>query len=275
MREQKGNPRIVVVEGPNIGSAVELTVLSPVTIGREPDNALPLPVVGVSRRHAIVELTPDGPLIRDLGSKNGTYVGTQGISSQPLQDGDMIFIGAAKLKYQSSENIERGYLDQVLALSTRDGLTGLPNRRAFDEGLLKAIAAAEPGQLALLIIDVDHFKRVNDTWGHVGGDIVLRELAALMRRIMGPDDMLCRYGGEEFAAILVDADRTAATNIAEDLRGMVERFRFDVEGEAVPVTVSVGVGIFDGSSRAPDDLIAAADERLYRAKAAGRNRISV
>ena len=157
-RATEGRPRVVVVEGGSLGQQVEISSERPLTIGREPDNSLSLQAVGVSRRHAVIQLTRDGAVLRDLGSKNGTYIDKKPIREHQLRDGDLIFIGSATLKYLAAENVERLYYDFLYEVSARDGLTGLANRRAFDEHIAREMltCATRKQALVLLMIDVDH-----------------------------------------------------------------------------------------------------------------------
>ena len=164
---------------------------------------------------------------------------------------------------------------EVAALT--DALTGLPNRRYAMERLGQEWAAASRSgrPLACMIVDIDHFKRVNDTWGHTSGDAVLRETAALVRRSVRENDVACRLGGEEFVVICPDTGAVAAGQLAERLRAGAEAHNIQARGFNGPVHVSIGVAECTEPMRTTDDILKAADEALYAAKRAGRNRVCV
>jgi diguanylate cyclase (GGDEF)-like protein len=157
----------------------------------------------------------------------------------------------------------------------RDGLTGLYNRRAFDELLDEAISREErqAGRFAVLLLDLDHFKLLNDRFGHASGDAALKNVAGVMRRARRRADLAARYGGEEFAAILPGADEAGALQLAERLRRSIEKSHVVAEGARLSVTASFGLAVWPGDGADARSLLAAADRALYAAKAAGRNRV--
>ena len=170
-------------------------------------------------------------------------------------------------------------LDQLSALSMEDGLTGLFNRRYFDHRLQQELGRARRDQkpCSVLLVDTDHFKKLNDTYGHSAGDQVLRRIAELMREALRTtDDVTTRFGGEEFAIILPGASSGGALIAAERLRASIEEERFEQEGRPFRVTVSAGLSTFDPASRVTaQELVDQADKALYEAKHAGRNRVHV
>jgi diguanylate cyclase (GGDEF)-like protein len=166
--------------------------------------------------------------------------------------------------------------EQQRQLAVRDGLTGLYNRRAFNELLVAAIAnedRRENGRLALVILDLDRFKKLNDTYGHPAGDAALRSAARLLAQHLRKGDQAARFGGEEFVVIFPGADRKRGVHAAERLRVAVARHRLVFEGARIPLAASFGVAIWPTDGREPDDLLASADRALYAAKQAGRNRV--
>ena len=166
--------------------------------------------------------------------------------------------------------------EQQRQLAVRDGLTGLYNRRAFNELLVSAIAnedRRDDGQLALVILDLDHFKKLNDTFGHPAGDAALRSAARLLAQHLRKGDQAARYGGEEFVVIFPGANKDRGVHAAERLRLAVARHRLVFEGARIPIAASFGVAIWPTDGKEPDDLLAAADRALYAAKQAGRNRV--
>jgi diguanylate cyclase (GGDEF)-like protein len=166
--------------------------------------------------------------------------------------------------------------EQQRQLAVRDGLTGLYNRRAFGELLAAAIANEDrrpSGSLGLVLLDLDHFKKLNDTYGHPAGDAALRSLARLLDQHLRKGDQAARYGGEEFVVILPGSDAERSTGAAERLRNALEKHRFVFEGARIPLSASLGVAVWPGDGRDPEPLLAAADRALYAAKQAGRNRV--
>ncbi len=162
--------------------------------------------------------------------------------------------------------------------ATTDPLTRLRNRRAFFDNAEKFFAQARryDADLAVMVLDIDHFKRINDTYGHHGGDEALVNLAQLLSRMTRSEDTVARLGGEEFAVLLPDTNRLGAAVLAERMRSAVERHSFSLAGRTVSITVSIGIASFgiDGQDSV-DQLMTAADRRLYLAKSGGRNRICV
>lgn len=271
-------PRLVVLEGDNVGTMVDIGG-DPIVVGREMDVGLTLAEVGVSRRHARVYRADDKVLIEDLGSKNGTFLNRERIASQQpigLADGDIIFIGAATLKFLAEGNVEVSFLQHLKEVGARDPLTQVANRRSFDDFMERELRLANLRErdLVMLIVDVDRFKSVNDTHGHLAGDMVLKELAAIMQNNLRGTDFLCRFGGEEFAIVLPSTTLLAAVPLAERLRLAVQDHAFVYEKGRIPITVSIGAGSWlEAETADRDALIARADARLYSAKQNGRNQV--
>jgi diguanylate cyclase (GGDEF)-like protein len=166
--------------------------------------------------------------------------------------------------------------EQQRQLAVRDGLTGLYNRRAFNELLERAIAAEdrrEGGQLGLVLLDIDHFKRLNDTYGHQAGDAALVSLAALLKDHPRRGDQAARYGGEEFVVILPDLDAERSLQAAERLRQAIEKHRFVYDGGRIRITASLGVAVWPHDGKDAEALLSAVDRSLYVAKERGRNRV--
>ena len=250
---------------------------SPLTsIGRSRSNDIVISSDAVSRRHA--EITKEGAelLLRDLDSTNGTFINNDGERTQEcrLRRGDQIRIGETVLKFLSGSDIESQYHAVVASMALTDGLTNVANRKHLDALLLEEIARARrhDRELSLLMIDVDHFKHINDAHGHVGGDSVLRRIGSILQQRLRPGDKAGRYGGEEFCLILPETGRADAAQFAESLRAKLAGENFVADGESVSVTVSIGVAVLE-SGMDPADLYRAADQWLYRAKERGRNRV--
>jgi diguanylate cyclase (GGDEF)-like protein len=166
--------------------------------------------------------------------------------------------------------------EQQRQLAVRDGLTGLYNRRAFGELLAAAIANEDRrtgGSLGLVLLDIDHFKKLNDTYGHPAGDAALRSLARLLGLHLRKGDHAARYGGEEFVVVLPGSDEERAIGAAERLRSALQKHRFVFEGARIPLSASLGVAVWPVDGREADALVSAADRALYAAKQSGRNRV--
>jgi diguanylate cyclase (GGDEF)-like protein len=192
-----------------------------------------------------------------------------------LKDGDYLRIGNWIFRYLTGGNVESEYHEEIYRLTIIDALTGIHNQRFLLEFLDRELARSARYQrpLALLIFDLDRFKSVNDQLGHLGGDYTLRELAGCIKEAIRKEELFARYGGEEFAIVLPETPRPRAVEVAERLRVLVEQHPFAYEGVPYQVTISLGVHTTDGDATlTPADLIRQADQNLFLAKKAGRNR---
>ncbi|MBZ0121356.1 MAG: diguanylate cyclase [Sandaracinaceae bacterium] len=245
-----------------------------VTVGRGQENFIVLDNDSVSRRHCRIEKRNLAWWVVDLESTNGTYVNDQQVTELQMRRGDQVKIGDTIVKYLSGSDLEAQYHETIYRMTIIDGLTQIHNKRYLLETLEREIPRARrhARPLTLVMFDIDHFKGINDNYGHLAGDYVLKELATLVRTRLRPDDIVGRYGGEEFCAILPETNAPGGAAIAEDLRRRVQERRFVFENEAIPVTISLGVGELRGDQDVLA-LIKAADEKLYEAKRGGRNRV--
>jgi two-component system, cell cycle response regulator len=262
--------------GPDLGRRFSLEDLEYV-LGRTPELDIYIESESVSRRHARIYVTEEGWRVADLNSTNGSFVNDLKISDQLLRDGDYVRLGEAIFKFLFGSNIEAGYHEEIYRMTITDGLTGVHNKRYFLEFLERELARAMRygNALALVMFDIDHFKRINDTHGHLAGDAVLKELCRRLKPRIRREDLLARYGGEEFACVLSNTDRIGALKFAESVRRMVERTPFEHEELAIDVTVSLGVSVrVDEEKTEPLRMIRIADDHLYQAKRGGRNRVS-
>jgi diguanylate cyclase (GGDEF)-like protein len=249
------------------------------TIGRAAECPVSIPDTSVSRVHASVELGPDGRhLVTDYGSTNGTFVNNARVATGPLADGDYLRVGNCLFRYLAGGNVEALYHEEIYRLTVMDPLTGAFNRRYLMEVLAREVArSVRHGRpMAVAMFDVDFFKKINDSLGHVAGDMTLRELAARVSSLVRSDEVFARYGGEEFAVVLTETTRDQAAAFGERVRAAVEAVPFTFEGQTFPVTVSVGVGTTaGGEALTPEGLTQRADDLLYQAKRGGRNRVVV
>lgn len=246
-------------------------------VGREGANDIVLEDVGVSRTHARIERRADGWVVMDVGSTNGTLLNNQRLSSiRTLKNGDQLRFGSVILKYLSGADIENAFHEEIYQLTILDNLTGLANRREFDDVLAREFARARRygRRFSVLTIDIDFFKNVNDTFGHPRGDDVLMEIGRLIKARLRANDLAARLGGEEFALILPETELAGAATVAEQLRAETEGLVVASESKEIRVTISVGCADLSPTDQDAQALFRRSDEKLYEAKTGGRNRIS-
>lgn len=272
------NAYLIVLSGRSVGKMFKVPV-GRVNLGRSLEADVRLEDEGVSRIHANMERRDDGTvMLNDNGSTNGTYVNGTRVSQMELSDGDRIQVGSVTiLKFSYQDSLEEQFQQQLYESATRDPLTQAYNKRFFTEQMEKDFRHASRHNLALslVIMDVDHFKKINDTHGHPAGDHVLQRLAAAVMGSLRAEDAFCRMGGEEFCIIMRDCAGSEATILADRLRALIEATRFVYSGKEIPVTMSLGVSTFTaGRHNAGADLVEEADQYLYSAKRGGRNRVA-
>ena len=245
-------------------------------IGRDANADIVVADPNASRLHTELVANAEGYLARDLQSTNGTLVNGQQISEQQLRSGDTLQCGTYIFKFLSDDSVETQYHETIYAAMTRDMLTGVFNKRYLLETLRREAARAVRSEqpLAILMLDIDHFKSVNDTWGHLVGDEVLREFGQRAMSECRQDDLLARYGGEEFCFVLSGTEIDGAVGIAERCRQSIAFPPFNTSAGELGITASIGVACFRLQQVVePSRLIEAADQRLYEAKETGRNRV--
>ncbi len=275
-KQSKDRHLLVRVKGAELGRVSRL-LPERFRIGRSQDCELWLGDDGVSRKHARIFQEGTTYLIEDTESANGTFVQGQRVSRQVLRDGDVIQFGpTAVFRYTVTDESQEALLQQLYDASVTDALTGAHNREHFDTQLRSELSYARRHKVdvSLAFFDVDHFKRVNDSYGHPAGDAVLVALANTIRNMIRNEDVFARYGGEEFALILRGIDCAGANTVGERLRERIEAMRVPTDAGELRVTVSVGCSSFaELDEKTPEALVSAADKRLYAAKHAGRNRV--
>jgi two-component system cell cycle response regulator len=236
---------------------------------------------GVSREHARIRTDGIRLYVEDLGSRNGTFCNGKKVDAPvPLGDGDKIQVGRTTiLKFTYHDALDESFHEQMYESALRDALTKAYNKRYFADRLDGEFrfARRHDTSMALLMLDIDHFKKINDTYGHPAGDAVLVAVADALTRSVRNEDVVARYGGEEFAIILRSINVEGGRILGERLRRMIELMQVDVGGaHPLKVTVSVGIAAFPESNvQNGVELVEAADTALYRAKNGGRNRISL
>lgn len=280
-------PVLISLKGERIAFPIPLERRE-VIIGRAIEADVRISDYRASRLHARILTENSSPTnditcrIFDLGSTNGTLVNGNSVSEAVLTDGDKILIGDQLFRFEMLDEIDREFQQQVHRLLAHDELTGLLTSKSFFSELRREAvrAAAESLPFCVLMMDLDYFKEVNDRYGHLVGSQTLELLGRLIKQALRAGDVAARFGGEEFAAFLLDADYAQALVAAERVRTTVEQQEFPAiradSSEPFPtlrVTISIGVASFPDDSRDPIELVELADSALYRAKRNGRNRI--
>jgi two-component system cell cycle response regulator len=271
---QGASAYLVVIAGPSFGEMYKLKTDRAV-LGRGDRTDVRIVDDGVSREHAAVQREGGKMVLLDLGSTNGTFCNGLRVPRQELRDGDKISIGSSTiLKFTYQDHIDEHYQKQLFESALRDGLTSTFNRRYFLDRLHGELrfAVRHGKPVALLFVDIDHFKTINDTHGHQAGDQVLAGVARVMMTTIRVEDVLARYGGEEFAIICREIELGGAEALAKRLVAAVASKPFEYGGQQIPVTISVGAAVDHGRNEA-QALIAAADAAMYEAKRSGRNRV--
>jgi two-component system, cell cycle response regulator len=269
---------LTVLTGTSAGQMFRIPEGSSV-IGRSGASQLRIDEEGVSRNHARISREAEAVRIDDLGSRNGTYVNGERLAGAiALDEGDKIQIGPVTvLRFAHHDEIDERFHQRLVASALRDPLTRLFNKRylldRLDSELKFALRHDTP--LSVLMLDVDHFKELNDRHGHLAGDAVLANLAAALQRAVRNEDIVARFGGEELAVVLRAAGIEQAAALGERLRRVAELMVTRYRGLELRATISVGVAAFPTTrAETVEQLLEAADQALYRAKHEGRNRVS-
>ena len=266
---------LVVIYGEELGRKYDLEDGKTI-IGRSSKSDIQIDHDSVSRQHVKVTVEEGRVSIEDVGSTNGTFLNDASLDGKVgLRNNDLIKVGRTVFKFIAHNNIEAAYHDEIYRLTTVDGLTQVHNRRYFDEAIERELSRCRRygRALSLLLIDVDHFKRINDTFGHLAGDAVLKEVASAIQKRIRKEDLLSRYGGEEFAVLTPEIDHKGAQAMGEKVRKVIEKHEFSFDGEVIPVTISCGVATLGKKGDEAVALVQRADEKLYEAKESGRNKV--
>jgi diguanylate cyclase (GGDEF)-like protein len=270
-----GQSCLVVIYGPDLGHRYELAD-NELTIGRDISNSITIDLDNVSRRHARLVQREDKVFLQDLGSTNGTFLNDEEVKGDvPLRSGDLVKVGGAIFKFLYGGNVESLFHEEIYRITIGDGLTQCFNKRYFLEFLEREMARGQRygRPLSLMMFDLDHFKQVNDTHGHLAGDHVLRDLAQSVKGKVRKEECLARYGGEEFVLVSPESGPARVRKFAEKLRQIVETHEFTFDDKRIPVTISVGVADMTPEMTEPSQFIKVADSNLYLAKKQGRNRV--
>ncbi len=276
-QQSRDQAYLIVISGPHVGKMFKVDQ-SEATVGRSSKADMYVNDVGISRKHARLVAYGNDVFVEDMESANGTYLNGDRVKRRvQLEDGDKITLGSTTiLKFTYHDRLDETFQKQMFDAALRDGLTGAYNKNFLLNHLNTELAFAlrHGTPLSVIMFDVDHFKPVNDTYGHLAGDAILKRLAEISISTLRTDDIFARYGGEEFTIVSRGTTQERAAIIAERLRQIINKTDFIFDGQHIPITVSLGVaGLPDTPAQTTDDLIGAADAALYQAKNSGRNRV--
>lgn len=281
LRNSVLEPYLIHVSGKDSGLAHKLTATNTtIKIGRDPAADVVIDDTHVSRIHAEIEVRgPEKIFLRDLNSTNGVFVNGVKINERELCDGDKILVGTRSyFKFCFQDSVDQNYQQNLFRAANIDALTSCYNKKYFLDILNKEFSYTKRKSqpLSLLMIDIDFFKKINDTHGHMAGDTVLKSVGNFFVKNLRLENFSCRYGGEEFAIILRNTPPDEALRVAERLRLGIQQGHIKTKDKTINITISVGVATFLGTNFAtPDDFIQYADKNLYTAKTEGRNRTIV
>ncbi len=284
------HPALVFLRGELIAVPIPLE-RDEVILGRAIEADVRVNDARASRMHARISIDKDAQTgearyrVTDLGSTNGTLLNGHPIHEAFLQEGDKITVGEHLLRFELLDDVDREFQKQIHRLLVHDELTGLLTSKSFFSELRREAARAETEErsFCVLMMDLDHFKTVNDRYGHLVGSQTLQDVGACITQALRAGDVAARFGGEEFAAFLLNASCAQGLVAAERVRADIEEYSFSASrrgsaseraGEVLRLTISVGVAAFPDDARDPIELIELADSALYRAKNTGRNRVS-
>ncbi|OLE97798.1 MAG: hypothetical protein AUG75_03910 [Cyanobacteria bacterium 13_1_20CM_4_61_6] len=286
-RTSDRRPALVFLRGELLAVPIPLE-RDEVILGRALEADVRVNDARASRLHARITTEKDEATgetryrVTDLGSTNGTLLNGEPVTEAFLHDGDKLIVGEHLLRFDMLDEIDREFQRQIHRLLAHDELTGLLTSRSFFSELRREAARAEfeSRPFCVLMMDIDHFKEVNDTYGHLVGNQTLEDIGAIIIRALRAGDVAARFGGEEFAAFLLDADIAQALVAAERVRAAVEEHSFSATRPGSHetlrthhITISIGVSSFPDDARDPVELVELADSALYRAKRTGRNRV--
>ena len=286
VQKKDTEPCLVQYNGTALGKRYVLSGES-LKVGRSVDADVTIGESSVSRIHARISHVGDQITLEDTGSANGTFINDEKVvGSMPLKDQDMVRLGGVILKFFSSGNMDGYVQDKIYRMATIDAGTDIFNKQYLLDALESEFQASKSSgrNLSIIYYDLDHFKKVNDTYGHNAGDQVLREGSDLVKGLVRKDDILGRFGGEEFVIILPNTDARTAYDLAERIRKSMEAYTFQLDvtspdGQKQVVahkqTFSVGVSQLSPDMSAAKELMESADKKLYTSKQSGRNRVTI
>ncbi len=276
LAKQPRNAYILFLKGQLLGKLYSLKK-GTITIGRAMDCKIVVEDPRISRKHVQIKVNDKKSIIKDLGSTNGTFVNGKRINKYVLQEGDKIHLSPMTIfKFLLGDEIEKIFHKELYQMGVVDPVTNVYNKRYFSDRLKQEFSFAKRHNrdLSLMIIDIDHFKKINDTYGHQAGDYVLGRIGDFLSTQTRQEDIVARYGGEEFVLILRDIGEEGASALANRIRYKVSKMPLSFEGKKMNITVSMGVVSLseEYSFRTKDEFFEAGDRCLYHSKETGRNR---
>ncbi len=278
-RAKASNAMLIIIRGTPQGKKYELKA-GEFILGRDKSADIQINDPNVSRRHSRIRRLGNGFAIEDCGSRNGTFVNDEQVTenARKLSKEDMIKVGGTILKYLPAGELETLFHANLTNAAFMDKLTGLYNRNYISDVLEAEFKRAKAlhSNFSIVLFDIDNFKKINDTYGHPGGDLVLSEIGKTVKDCgLRERDLAGRYGGEEFLVILNNSTADQALEVAERIRKNIEGHEFNFDGKKISVTVSLGVSTVKKEHHASPDLYREADEALYKSKSLGKNRVTV
>ena len=279
--KQQGQQKfyLIIVDGDNAGKIYPLDKKA-ITIGRSDEFDIQLADSSCSREQAIIEFNDNNkPVLKDLDSTNGTFVNGAKITEINIEDGDKILLGFSSVfMFAIQDSLESKFQMNLYESSITDHLTGAFNQKYFLDTLSKAFSYSlrHHTSLGLLMLDIDFFKKINDTYGHIVGDIVLKEFVKRIKNNLRNEDILCRYGGDEFAVIVRDFKYGFVKIAADRIRLFFDGRSINCKDHKINISVSIGAATIDYENIATsEDMIELADANLYKAKQSGGNCIVI
>lgn len=265
---------LTVTQGESQGRRLKLGDV-PITLGRSADCDFRLMNRAISRLHCRVWRDNSGYWVRDLNSTNKTYLNDRPVVEARLKDGDFITVGGTVVQFTQEKDVDHAAQSEFFDLVTHDQLTGLSQRRVFEQSLEQEIARStrRNREFVLAIIDVDEMSRINREWGKLAGDDVLKQVAKALRAGLRDEDLLCRFGGEEFAALLPETGMDEAEKMLNAVRSAVSNVEFFVQGQSRRASVSIGALLWKPEYKTAQMTVELAEAKLQAAKDGGRNRL--
>lgn len=270
-------PYLIIVAGKDIGKLYNISS-DELVAGRSTDCSIWIEDTTISRKHFQISRREKGYEIKDLNSTNGTYVNNKRVKTTLLKAGDKIQISKDTImqfdffdedrKISEKKRYEMGVMDPV---------TGTYNKSYFLKRISDEFSFSfrQNLPLSLVMFDIDYFKVINDTYGHLAGDKVLKDICVIVTKMIRNEDVFCRYGGEEFVIIMRNTQCQDAVNLAERIRKKIEDAEIEYESEKIKVTISLGVATsFENNFRDYVALITEVDKLLYKSKGSGRNKVT-